>query len=52
MQDNDPKHASRKAQAFFQEHEVNWWKIPAESPDMNPIDNLWYELKEWSETDH
>ena len=57
MQDNDPKHASRKAQAFFQEHEVNWWKIPAESPDMNPIENLWYELKEWihtsrSETDH
>ena len=44
MQDNDPKHASRKTQAFFQEHEVNWWKTLAESPDMNPIENLWQEF--------
>ena len=25
---------------------MKWWKTPAESPDCNPIDNLWLELKE------
>ena len=26
---------------------VNWWKTPPESPDCNPIENLWHELKEF-----
>ena len=47
MQDNDPKHTSRTAQNFFETHEINWWKTPPESPDMNPIENLWHELKEY-----
>ena len=47
MQDNDPKHTSRAAQAFFARHGVNWWKTPPESPDMNPIENVWHELKEF-----
>ena len=42
MQDNDPKHTSRRAQAFFED-----WKTPPESPDANPIENLWHELKEF-----
>lgn len=46
MQDNDPKHTSRTALNFFQTHAINWWKTPPESPDMNPIENLWHELKE------
>lgn len=33
MQDNDPKHTSRKAQQFFAQNSINWWKTPAESPD-------------------
>ena len=47
MQDNDPKHTSRRAQGFFTEQNINWWKTPPESPDANPIENLWHELKEF-----
>ena len=45
MQDNDPKHCSRKGQHFMAEHSINWWKTPPESPDCDPIENVWHELK-------
>ena len=47
MQDNDPKHVSKLAEKFFNDNGVNWWKTPPELPDMNPIENLWHELKEY-----
>ena len=46
MQDNDPKHTSKLADSFYSRHNINWWKTPAESPDCNPIENMWHELKE------
>ena len=47
MQDNDPKHTSRRAREFFDAKGIEWWKTPAESPNLNPIENLWHELKEY-----
>ena len=47
MQDNDPKHTSRVAKQWIIDENINWWRTPPESPDCNPIENLWHELKEF-----
>ena len=47
MADNDPKHTSGVAHGFLEEKQVYSWRTPAESPDANPIENLWHELKEY-----
>lgn len=46
-QDNDPKHASNYINDFFEEHHVNWWASPPESPDLNPIENIWGSMKQY-----
>jgi transposase len=47
MQDNDQKHVSHKIIELFERNQVNWWRTPPECPDLNPIENLWHELKEY-----
>ena len=47
MQDNDPKHVSKLGQEYLTTNNINWWRTPPESPDMNPIENLWHEMKEY-----
>ena len=43
MQDNDTKHTARTAKTFFEQENIYWWKTPPESPDANPMENLWHE---------
>ena len=47
QQDNDLKHTSRRACQFMEHNSINWWKTPPESPDLNPIELLWHELKHY-----
>ena len=47
MQDTDPKHCSKRGEKFIEDNGVNWWRTPPESPDLNPSENLWHELKEF-----
>ena len=45
QQDNDPKHTSRLAREYMENSGIIWWQTPPESPDLNPIEMLWHELK-------
>jgi hypothetical protein len=45
QQDNDPKHTSKKAKQWIQDHEISVLDWPAQSPDISPIEHLWQHIK-------
>jgi len=47
QQDNDPKHTSKYIGCLFKFQNIYWWKTPAESPDLNPIENCWGSLQQY-----
>jgi hypothetical protein len=45
QQDNDPKHTSRRAREWFEEHNINVLDWPAQYPGVNVLEHLWGTLK-------
>ena len=45
QQDNEPKHMSKKAKKWFAHNNIDIIEWPPQSPDLNPIKNMWTDVE-------
>ena len=47
QRDKDLKHTTRATKEWLNQKHVKLVERPSQSPDFNPVENMWKELKLW-----